>query len=349
MISRFLSPWTALDALIVAAVTTALLLLRRQRGPLSVHHALAGPALAAAGLGLLGLLSLTGLAAGFLGGPDADPRALLLRFGPLATLGSVLCVAAGVHIAKERLLALASDEQHAAQRLSRALAERAEAERTQREHALLYRSFYARRREGILRLTLEQPMFVDTPVGMQLEHLERYAYVADCNEAAARMYRYPGTRDLTGLRLQEVLRGGGALTPELLGAFVESGHRLSDAAAYDRDDEGNVRRFAIDVAGVIDGDRLTGAWVVQRSAAAAEQAARSSPAEQDAERRRIASRLDEEVGQALEAVMLNLQTIGELAADERIGRHAADGEIIVNQAMHQVRSLVHELRLPLAS
>ena len=68
--------------------------------------------------------------------------------------------------------------------------ERARAVRNLRESEERYRAFIANSSEAIWRFELEQPIPVNLPEDEQIEMLFKYAYLAECNDAMARMYGY---------------------------------------------------------------------------------------------------------------------------------------------------------------
>jgi signal transduction histidine kinase len=65
---------------------------------------------------------------------------------------------------------------------------------------------------------------------------------------------------------------------------------------------------------------------------------------QEAERRRIARELHDELGQSLSALKINLQTMGRLTAADHITRRLDDSIEIVDRAIHHVRTLAVDLR-----
>ena len=66
-------------------------------------------------------------------------------------------------------------------------------ERKKAEEALMksearYRAFIANSSEGIWRYELEEPVPISLPEGEQIEMFYKHAYLAECNDAMARMY-----------------------------------------------------------------------------------------------------------------------------------------------------------------
>ena len=68
-----------------------------------------------------------------------------------------------------------------------------------------YRSFIAVSAEGIWRFEIEQPFPVTLPVDDQIEQLYQFAYLAECNDAMARMYGYDRAGQILGARLGDLM------------------------------------------------------------------------------------------------------------------------------------------------
>jgi signal transduction histidine kinase len=65
---------------------------------------------------------------------------------------------------------------------------------------------------------------------------------------------------------------------------------------------------------------------------------------QETERRHIARELHDEIGQALTAVKVNLQTIGKIAGDQTVTPHLEESIALVDRTVQQVRNLSLDLR-----
>jgi PAS domain S-box-containing protein len=127
-----------------------------------------------------------------------------------------------------------------------------------------YRTFVRQSTEGIWRFELRQPIPVDLPEERQVERMFEHAYLAECNDAMARMYGYESARDLIGMSLKELMLAGVEQNTSMLRAFVRSGYRLTDAESHERDREGNPRFFLNNFTGVIENNHLVRAWGTQR-------------------------------------------------------------------------------------
>ncbi|HEX8353208.1 MAG TPA: hypothetical protein VF611_09930, partial [Pyrinomonadaceae bacterium] len=65
-----------------------------------------------------------------------------------------------------------------------------EIERALRESEERYRAFIANSSEGIWRFEFDEPIPTDLPEDEQVDRFYRFAYLAECNDAAAHMYGF---------------------------------------------------------------------------------------------------------------------------------------------------------------
>lgn len=127
-----------------------------------------------------------------------------------------------------------------------------------------YRAFIENSTEGIWLVELDVPVSVHLPEDDQIEAFYSWGYLAEANNAFARMYGFPLADELLGARLGDLLVRADPANEEYLRAFVRSGYRLSDAESVERDREGNIRYFANTLSGVVENGHIVRAWGTQR-------------------------------------------------------------------------------------
>jgi PAS domain S-box-containing protein len=140
---------------------------------------------------------------------------------------------------------------------------RKEAQRTIQQNQERYFNFISQSTEGIWRCEVEQPIPVSLSTAEQIDLMYRHGYMAECNDAMARMYGFRDAYDIMGSRLD-------ALLPKLpqnvayLAAFVEAGYKLYDAESIETAKDGSPVYMLNNLMGVIENDHLVRAWGTQR-------------------------------------------------------------------------------------
>ncbi len=126
-----------------------------------------------------------------------------------------------------------------------------------------YRAFIANSSEGIWRAEFDRPVSTKLPVEDQVERIIQLAYVAECNDALARLHGFDRAEEMIGVRVKD-LPAGDPRHADNLHTFVRSGYQIEDGESYRFDAEGQVRYFLNNYFGVIENDCLVRAWGVQR-------------------------------------------------------------------------------------
>jgi PAS domain S-box-containing protein len=142
-------------------------------------------------------------------------------------------------------------------------------EKKKAEEALLksesrYRAFIANSSEGIWRYELEEPVPVSLPEDEQIELFYKHAYLAECNDAMARMYGFEKAGDMIGVRLAETMPRSDPRNINYLRDLIRSGYRLEKEETYEKDVHGNIHVFLNNYIGVVENGFLVRAWGVQR-------------------------------------------------------------------------------------
>ena len=142
--------------------------------------------------------------------------------------------------------------------------ERKRAEEALRISEERYRSFIVNSSEGIWRFESERPIDTSLPLEEQIELMYEHGYLAECNDAMARMYGYGRAEELIGANFQ-VLRT--ALSPAVRDnarQFAENGYRLLNAESVGYDAGGRKRYFSSNIIGIVVNGYLLRLWGTQR-------------------------------------------------------------------------------------
>jgi len=107
-------------------------------------------------------------------------------------------------------------------------------------------------------------MPTDLPEGDQLDHFYRHAYLAECNDAMARMYGFGGASDLVGARVGDLLPRSNPGNIEFLRAAVDAGYRIKDGETRELDRNGNERVILNNLGGIVEDGLLVRVWGTQR-------------------------------------------------------------------------------------
>jgi len=127
-----------------------------------------------------------------------------------------------------------------------------------------YRAFLEQTAEGIWRFELEQPADTARPDDEQIDHFYAHAYLAECNDATARMYGVASATELVGARLGDFLPRDDPHNVAYLQAFIQSGYRLLDAESHEVDRNGATRYFLNNLIGIVEDGQVRRAWGSQR-------------------------------------------------------------------------------------
>ena len=149
--------------------------------------------------------------------------------------------------------------------------ERRRAEADQKRSEQRYRSFVAQSNEGIWRFESEEPTPIDLPEDQQVEGFYEHFYLAECNDAMARMYGFEHADQVIGKAMADLLVRELPGNVELLRAFIRSGYKLMDAESCEPDRHGNPRCFLNNMVGIVEDGRLVRVWGTQRDVTEARQ------------------------------------------------------------------------------
>lgn len=144
------------------------------------------------------------------------------------------------------------------------ITEKKEAEEALRASEERYRNFVSQSSEGIYRTEHDPPVPVDRSVEEQIALSLASGYVAECNDAMARMYGLTRSEELIGKRLSELLIADDPVTREFMATYIRSGYRIADWESHERDAHSHTKIFRNTMAGVVEKGCLVRNWGIQR-------------------------------------------------------------------------------------
>ncbi|HKV81460.1 MAG TPA: PAS domain S-box protein [Candidatus Sulfotelmatobacter sp.] len=150
---------------------------------------------------------------------------------------------------------------HTGKRLTRGMlvdiTEKKRAEEALRESEERYRNFVSQSTEGIYRMENAPPIPCHLSIDEQLAWGFQYGYMAECNDAMARMYGRSSAQELMGKPLSEFLILHHPVTRQFMEKFIRGGYRITDEESIELDAQGQKRVFRNTMVGTI----VDGHWV----------------------------------------------------------------------------------------
>lgn len=122
------------------------------------------------------------------------------------------------------------------------ITERKIAEEALRRREEDYRRFVAQSSEGIFREEMDAPVSIDLPEDDLVQHILFDSYMAECNDALARMYGFTSGQELIGKRLSEMLVADDPRNIELTREYIRSGFRVEERESHEVDIHGSPKQ-----------------------------------------------------------------------------------------------------------
>src|SRR5581483_4561509 len=144
------------------------------------------------------------------------------------------------------------------------ISERKKAEEALRLREEDYRRFVARSSEGIFREDLDAPLSVTLPEEELVHHILHDSYMAECNDAMARMYGLSSSQEMLGKRLTELLAEDDPRNIAMTREFIRSGFHVLERESHEVDVQGNPKVFRNSMIGIVEDGKLLRTWGIQR-------------------------------------------------------------------------------------
>ena len=127
-----------------------------------------------------------------------------------------------------------------------------------------YRSFVVNSSEGIWRLDVEEPIDVKLPIEEQISLFYKFGYLAECNDAMARMHGYERSDDIVGRRFGDSKFASHPANTSVMRKLIANKYRLLELETAQFDNQGGTRYFSSNLIGIIVQGMLLRIWGVQR-------------------------------------------------------------------------------------
>lgn len=177
-----------------------------------------------------------------------------------------------------------------------------------------YKSYIDQCSEGIFCQEFYQPIPVQSSLEDFLERVKKDSYLAECNDAMARMYGFSRAEELYSLATDQMMDVTAPANAETFRIFRESNFIVVNAETHEKDGLGNDRYFLNNAIGIVEDGYLKRIWGTQRDITAQKQTE---------ERIRLLASLVEQTSDILTAADLDFRPITwNKAAEEIYGLHS---------------------------
>jgi len=127
-----------------------------------------------------------------------------------------------------------------------------------------YRAFITISSEAIFRFASDKKIPVTLPADEQISLLLGSAYIAECNNAMARMNGFEHPEELAGQKLPAIIDMDNPAMLECLRMFIRNGYHIAGYESEERDRTGQIRWISNTLTGVVRDDCVSALWGFRR-------------------------------------------------------------------------------------
>lgn len=133
-----------------------------------------------------------------------------------------------------------------------------------RESEERYKTFIRQTSEGTWRFEMLQPVFIGWPEMRIIEQGIASGYLAECNDAMARMYGFEKAEDVLGASIGDMVNLDQPENIEYFRNFIRAGFQLNSVESVETDRHGNRKYFLNSLVGIVENGYLKRIWGTQR-------------------------------------------------------------------------------------
>ena len=137
---------------------------------------------------------------------------------------------------------------------------RKQSEAALRESEQRYHAFVAQNTDGMWRIEFETPISTELSEDEQIESIYGCGYLAECNDAMARLLGYEGGSQLIGAGFEELARHADPHLRQDLRSTIRSGYRLHSVETKPVDSNGHAKQFLRTQWCVVENGKLQRIW-----------------------------------------------------------------------------------------
>jgi len=148
---------------------------------------------------------------------------------------------------------------------ARNITEQKQAARNIEESEQRYKMFVQQSTEGIWRIELDEAKPISSPVEEMISYCMTNAYLAESNDAFAKMYGYESAEKIIGIPLNVLMPAKNPVNIEYLRRFFTNNFKVENEISYECDKDGNKLCFLNNMVGVVEAGMIKRAWGTQRN------------------------------------------------------------------------------------
>jgi PAS domain S-box-containing protein len=127
-----------------------------------------------------------------------------------------------------------------------------------------YQNFIRQSSEGIYRLEMASPISTRSSINQQIDKIYENAYIAECNDAFAKMYNIPSKEEIINKNLLHFHKNkDDVINRQLLRNFIKSNYQISAEETREKKDTGEIIWFSNNMFGILDNGNLERIWGTQ--------------------------------------------------------------------------------------